>query len=66
MKFTCVSPLTWGGQEYQRGDVIDIPDGHPRLSALVRARFVVAYVVDPNINALRAEDEKFLSRAEVV
>jgi len=39
--------LTWGGKEYQRGDVIEIPEGHPRLDALVWSKQVIYDATSP-------------------
>lgn len=41
MRFRVRKPFAWEGKDYQVGQVIEIPEGHPRLRALIeQGRFV--------------------------
>ena len=43
----------WDGRRYVEGDVIEIPEEHPRVGAMVSARFIT---YDPT---LPSEDDRF-------
>ena len=40
MRCRVLREFTWDGIVYQPGNKLEIPDGHPRLDAMVRARSV--------------------------
>lgn len=41
MRFRVRKGFDWLGRRYSPGDIVDIPDGHPRLGGLVRGGFVI-------------------------
>lgn len=40
MYFRVRRSFTWAGTEYKSDDTIDIPEGHPRLQAMLRGGFI--------------------------
>ena len=43
MLFRVRKPFVWDGKDYILGDVIDIPEGHPRIEAMVNASKHIIY-----------------------
>lgn len=43
MMFRVRRPFMWEGQDYEVGDVIDIPENHPRLNAMVNGSRHIVY-----------------------
>ena len=41
MLFRVRREFTWDGKTYRPGEVIDIPEGHPRLTGLIQGRWII-------------------------
>lgn len=46
MRFRVRRPFDWAGRKYESGDVIDIPEGHPRIAGMLQGNHI-AYDASP-------------------
>jgi hypothetical protein len=65
MKFRVKKPFVWGpsGQDhaYEAGDVIEIPDGHPRLNGMFLGNYLT-YESGDLVPANQADDPIAIAR----
>ena len=40
MRFIARKEFRWDGRLYEKGDDIEIPEGHPRIGGMIQGRFI--------------------------
>lgn len=40
MRFRARRPFSWNGESYSQGDVVEIPEGHPRIEGMLMGRYI--------------------------
>lgn len=51
IRFRVKRPLFWDGKDYQRGDIIEIPEGHPHLNIDNWRRHTLEYESGPSASS---------------
>ncbi len=64
MLFRVKKPFDWDGSSYKPGDVIDIPENHPRLGGMLQGRHILYDASDAP--ATEQPKTRLVTRREVI